>query len=130
MPDIDRMDSLKQRIARLDTAITVTVASPDPSSPAARATHDLLEQLLDEVSTVSVVSTSGESEGVVVTLSRDHARGPVSFWGTPSGFELEGFTYALECFGGLVVPTLGDQERQVLAQIQTPISADLYVAPT
>jgi hypothetical protein len=73
-----------------------------------------------------------KSPGLVIRCSRDNHTGPISFWGTPSGYELEGLLYALErlAFGPRTPTPFSAPDTELIRQIERPLAIDLYVAPT
>ncbi len=131
MPNTDPFAPLRHRLSKLDQPIMLRVSSPAPGLAAAQATWDLLDQLLADQPMVSVHPGGRQAvESVVVKITKNGHTGPISFWGTPSGFELEGLVYALECLSGQVTPDLTEEQKALLRQISRPLAADLYVAPT
>lgn len=127
----DRLDGLRRRAAAIAVPITVLLRAPSRTHPPFRASLDLIADVSSATTKIVVVSTIEPSaEGVDIRIQRGGEVGPVSFWGVPSGFELEGFVYALECWADPLQAVLPNLDLDLLRQIPRRIRSDLYVAPT
>lgn len=122
-------ERLRQRIAALTTPIVLDVRTSDLTQSSARATLDLLQDLVGTGSRVTIDTRVDGTEGVRIAIAAQGRRGRVSFWGTPSGYELEGLVSAIESAAD-IGPPLPENLREVASQIDRPLAADLYVAPT
>jgi alkyl hydroperoxide reductase subunit AhpF len=126
----DRM--LTQRIAAIRTPLTIRVQAASAHHSAAQATAELIEELVTSSHTVTLQWLHDpQADGVVVTIAQEGMMGPVSFWGAPTGFEVEGLVYALECLDGARPnPDVPASSQALLGQISRPLACDLYVTPT
>lgn len=129
----DRLAELQQRLHQVTVPLVLQVTSSDAASSAFKATREILQTLLGAAGAVQATFRHDpDITGVMVRVLRDGLFGPVSFWGTPSGFEMEGLVYALECQDqpSLAAKYLEDAEKALLADIAAPLQCSLYVAPT
>lgn len=126
---METLERLRERIAALATPIVLDVRTSDLALSSVRATHELLRDLVMPESRVTIDTRVDGTEGVTIAIAVNGQRGPVSFWGTPSGYELEGLVSAIESAADIGSP-LPDNLRNVANQIDRPLAVDLYVAPT
>ncbi len=125
---MESVERLRKRVAALTMPIILEVRTSDLTQASAQATLDLLHLLVTE-GPVNVNTHIEPTDGVVITITTQGRPGPISFWGTPSGFELEGLVSAMEAAAHVGRP-LPPNLRGVLEEINRPLEADLYVAPT
>lgn len=127
------LEELTARVAALSGPATIRVTSSDRQQSDVLATIDMLEMLAAESSLRIVHCPDEAMVGVRVTLAVESNVSPISFWGTPSGYELEGLVYALEC---LTQPNRATDSIEgphivaILNDLPRPVCADLFVTPT
>ena len=126
---METLERLRERLEALKTRLVLEVRASDRTDSALRATLDLLHEMVTADSPVHIDTHIEPTDGVTITIRNSAGLWPVSFWGTPSGFELEGLVSAIEAAAD-VGPALPSSLLTVLGQIVRPLSADLYVAPT
>lgn len=131
---MNALAGLKRRIAHITVPLSIAITAPSLHHPQLLATRELLDAVLggQEELITPAYRTDPTLDGVRVQVKREGRAGPVSFWGTPSGYELEGLVLALESLQDPfeVHPALTPAESELLSQISRPLNADLYVAPT
>ena len=119
------------RVKALTGVVLVRIETPALDLKSWAATEALLSEL-DESGEhlIRTVAQTPGSEGVVLTLHQDGRRSRCAFWGTPSGYELEGLVHAMERLAGIGPRPADDQAAALVKEIGRPLTADLYVAPT
>ncbi|MCY0878863.1 MAG: hypothetical protein OWU84_07985 [Firmicutes bacterium] len=125
--------SLRRRWAALPAGLALAVTTPSLSHAAAVATKELLDPLRSPTDRLACHwEVDPESPGIILHPLKDGQAGPVAFWGTPSGYELEGLIYALErlAFGPSQPTPFSPASEEAIRQIAGPLAVDLYVAPT
>ncbi len=122
---------LQERVARIGADITIHIAVPRFDQSTARATLELMDMLLTGSSHVQAqYAEDGSLPGVTIYLERSGRRGPITFMGTPSGYELEALVHALECWSRPDQTPFQTSYRQLLGEIAEDLRSDLFVAPT
>lgn len=120
---------LPLRVARVASLVKVTISTPRVSLAPFKAAQDLLHNIASPDLNI-VTAVHPPSEGVEVVLTGRSGVGPVRFLGAPSGFELEGLVYAMECLAHPHEADLPAIDLRILQELPRPLAADLYVAPT
>ena len=128
---MNSLESLAARLKSLQAPLRLVLKSRQTDSNALGATQELLDALLADIPTIHTVWEQADTELVVEIHSQD-GQSPISFWGTPSGFELEGLVLAMEAVGVSPpdTPELSDALQQTLQGIGRPVLSDLFVTPT
>lgn len=125
--------SLRQRMQRVKASATLEISAANYNDSLFQAAWEMLEPLFIDNPILTLKHLpEPTAHGVILRLKRHHSVGPVTFWGTPSGFQLEGLVLALEAFTGTPSSVL-EMPSHVLSVIQTltrPIQGDLFVTPT
>lgn len=123
---------LTARLARLNHRLTVELVFSSPKDSAVQATEDLLGWLCTDTPVTVQHRVDPRIAPLAIFLHRGAQTANVSFWGTPSGYELEGLVYALECLDQPLVAERAEPPsiRTLLDEMTAPLRADLYVAPT
>lgn len=124
-------EPLEKRIQAIAHPFVVRITAHNWQEPSVQATLDLVDTLATNSSMMRVVRQTAPIEGVEVTLVQDGQTFPVSFWGTPSGYEFESLVYAIERLIDKRPGTpFSPAERAMLSEMRQPLHVDLYVAPT
>lgn len=122
--------TLRERVAAIDAPLSLVLSARRGDDSLARAARDLLDDLIQDNPQISLETIDGP-EAAIITVTRDGADGPISFWGVPSGFELEALVLAMEAsVRDIPTDAVPPEASSLIAQIPAPLTADLYVAPT
>ena len=125
------LNLLQDRLAHIPGNFTLYISSPSFERSDAQATVELMEMLWGDSSPVRCQLAENPSlEGVEIRLAKDGWWGPVTFLGTPSGYELEALIHALECWVQPCHTSLDPSYQKLVEEITVPMRTDLYVAPT
>ena len=122
---------LQARVARIDIDLILHISAPDFGQSEPRATIELMNLLFTDASKVRCQYAIDKTlKGVHLNLEKNGVLGPVTFLGTPSGYELEALVHALECWAEPGRTTLDPSYQRLMKEIIKPLGADLFVAPT
>ena len=122
---------LRRRVAAAAPAITLVIKTPALEFAPFKATLELVGEIAgDAPELIAEPQVIPEAQGVEIVLIGSQGAGPVRFLGTPSGFELEGLVYALECLAKPQAADCPSLDLGLLQDLSEPVAADLYVAPT
>ncbi|PSR20037.1 MAG: hypothetical protein C7B45_16915 [Sulfobacillus acidophilus] len=126
------ISALTQRISAIDEVLTIGISASNVRDAATQAAAALLEELVSNSRTVTLQwRRDPRADGVIIALEKNATVGPVSFWGAPTGFELEGLVYALECLGRTSMTLdVSTSICQLIKPIHRTLRSDLYVTPT
>ena len=123
------LEELQQTVLSLTVPLTVTVTQCPGYHAGSVAAYELIHLLVADNASITL-RTRSDDTAPVVTIHGPAGECPVSFWGAPSGYELEGLVKALRYQQSSPLTTLGKPTIELLRQIDAPLTSDLYVAPT
>ncbi|NMP22300.1 hypothetical protein [Sulfobacillus harzensis] len=122
--------TLRAPLATLTRPVHIRLRTQDRTQPMARAAWELVTSLIDGLDHLTVSIEPG-SERLVVSVEAGGSIDPITFWGVPSGFELEGLVEVLVAAGrGQSRDSLSPETRGLIETIHESRQHDLYVAPT